>query len=565
MAATDITGPPPRRRLIHRVPTSLRQHWKLLVVFVAFVAIMATVFGNARIRPYITGDATVIASDVTDNVAGTVDLFDGSVQHELSLQMPDAEYRDMITSFQKSGEKKWVTADITIDGTVVTDAAVRLKGNSTLMGVRGTGPGGEGFPPGGMQPPDGVQLPDGMQLPEGFAPPENGRLPDGFGGTGGMGELMSSVSADDPTSLPLLISFDENVEGRAYQGLTEISVRPGSPALNEAMALALTAETDQPTQRFAYTVYSINGGSTATRLLLEHPDDAYANALFDSDGYLYKADANSRFAYTGDDQSGYADQFKQINAVGDGNLQPIINFLKWLDSASDEEFDTRLGAWVDVESFARYAATQNLIVNGDDIAGPGQNYYLWYDLESGLLSVVSWDLNLAMTGGTAAGPRDSVSVGGGGRPGGAVQAGPTQAGAGTTVGQPPPTGATRRTEQQTTTADAAPAAGAAAAGGVMPGPAADGNRNAHGRPREGNTLKTRFLGSNAFTDLYESAYWDLFEQMYGSGRAQELLDRLAETVPTSDGLTAEDLRSSVDTMRTWIDQRTAALSEMRDA
>ncbi|MFC9790852.1 CotH kinase family protein [Rhodococcus sp. NPDC127528] len=520
-----ITGPPPRRRLIHRVPVSLRQHWKLLVGFVAFVTILATVFGNARIRPYITGDASVIASEVTDNIAGTVDLFDSSVGHEVTLQMPDAEYRDMITSFQKSGEKKWVTADITIDSTLVTDVAVRLKGNSTLMGVRGTEPGGEGF-----APPDGMQPPDGVPLPQGFAAPENGRRPEGFGpgGTGGMGEMMASVSADDPTSLPLLISFGENVDGRAYQGLTEISVRPGSPVLNESMALSLTAETNQPTQRFAYTTYSINGGETATRLLVEHPDDAYANALFDTDGYLYKADANSRFAYAGNDQSAYSDQFKQINAVDNGNLQPIINFLKWLDSTSDEAFDAELRRWVDVESFARYVATQNLIVNSDDMAGPGQNYYLWYDFESGLISVISWDLNLAMTGNTTAGPQDTVSIGGGGRPGVTGEA-----------GGPRPPG--------------------------MPGPRADGSGNTQGGPRGGNTLKARFLGSDKFTELYENTYWDLFEQMYGSGRAQELLDTLAGTVPTSDRLTSEDLQSRVDAMRTWIDQRTAALTEKRVA
>ncbi|MBH0120010.1 CotH kinase family protein, partial [Rhodococcus sp. CX] len=383
MSGTNPAGEPgPRRRLVHRIPTSLRQHWKLLVVFVAFATIMATVFGGARIRPYIVGDATVIASEITENIAGTVDLFDSSVQHEVSLEITDAEYRDMITTFQKTGDKKWVTADLTIDGTFVDDVSVRLKGNSTLMGVRGDDarPGGSGF-----RPPEGMELPEGFEFPEDFDP-------------GRMGGMMSSASEDDPTSLPLLISFDENVSGRAYQGMTELSVRPGTPVLNEAMALSLTAETGQPTQRYAYTVYSINDSATTTRLLLEHPDDGYANSLFDGNGYLYKADASSRFEYVDDDQSSYADRFKQINAVGSGNLQPIVNFLKWMDAASDEEFDAHLGDWVDVESFARYVATQNLLVNGDDMAGPGQNYYLWYDLGTEKFTVVSWDLNLAMQG-----------------------------------------------------------------------------------------------------------------------------------------------------------------------
>ncbi|WP_170312987.1 CotH kinase family protein [Prescottella subtropica] len=489
MTATNPARPPtPNRRLQHRIPRSLRQHWKLLAVFVAFVTVMTTVFGAARIRPYITGDASVIASPVTENIAGAVDLFDTSVGHELSLDIPAAELGDMLSAYEKTGDKKWVNATVTIDGTLIGDVAVRLKGNSTLLGLRGGG----------------------------------------AGGPRGMGGRMASVSADDPTTLPLLLSFDEYADGRAYQGITELSVRPGTPVVNEAMALSLTAATDQPTQRFSYSEYSINGGVTTMRLLLEHPDDGYANSLFDSDGYLYKAKADSRFAYVDDDQSSYSEQFEQINAVDSGNLQPIIAFLKWLDSADDVEFDAHLTDWVDIDSFARYLATQNLLVNSDDMSGPGQNYYLWYDLGTEKISVVSWDLNLAMTGGTDAGPHDTVSTGPGaapqgmppGRPG-APQGGP---------GMP-----------------------------QMPQGMPDG-----GAMRGGNTLKTRFLDSDAFTGVYEQAYWDLYEQMYGSSRADEILDALAASIPTSDGLTADALQDSIDEMRTWIGQRTTALDDRRD-
>lgn len=513
MGGTPTGGqPPPRRRLRHRIPVSLRQHWKLLAVFVAFVTILATVFGATRIRPYLTGDPTIIASEITDNITGTVDLFDASVPHELSVEITDAEYDEMITAFQSTGEKKWVTADVTLDGTLITDVSVRLKGNSTLMGLRGTDTrvGGQGVAP-----------PAGLELPEGFEPPA----------TGG----MSQATADDPTSLPLLVSFDENADGRAYQGMTEISVRPGSPVLNEAMALSLTAETEQPTQRYAYTVYSVNGSATTTRLLLEHPDDTYANSLFDSEGYLYKADASSRFEYVGDDQSDYADQFEQINAVGTGNLQPIVRFLEWLDSAGDEEFDAHLSEWVDVDSFARYVATQNLLVNGDDMSGPGQNYYLWYDLGTGRLSVVSWDLNLAMQGDATTGPHDTVSMGPGAR------GGAGQDGRGT-----PPAGVGAVAQPRAMPSDAA----------APPG---------DGRMQSGNALKTRFLGSDAFTGVYEDAYRELYDQMYGSGRALEILDTLVATVPVSDGLPADSLRSSADSMRSWIEQRTAALAELRDS
>nr|WP_312028802.1 CotH kinase family protein [Gordonia paraffinivorans] len=366
-AVADPRPAPPRRRLRHRIPRSLRQHWKLPVALAAFVIVMATVFGGWKVSPLITGDPTVITSEITHNIAGTVDLFDPSVPHELTIEMSDAEYRSMLSSFEKDGSKEWVSARVVIDGTRLDDVAVRLKGNSTLMGLRGDRggrPGGPGAPPGapGGGAPQGPDAQVGPQPPFQTDPADMER----------MRKMMTQVDKNDPTSLPLLLSFDENVDGRAYQGMTELSVRPGSPVVNEATALTLTARTGQPSQRYAYVAYTINGSPTATKLVLEHPDESYAERLFDSKGYLYKADAGSRLKYVGEDQSDYSGQFKQINSADNGNLQPVIDLARWLDRASDEEFARDLHEWVDVESFARYVATQNLLGNGDDMSGPGR-------------------------------------------------------------------------------------------------------------------------------------------------------------------------------------------------
>lgn len=107
-----------RRRLVHRLPIPVRRHWKILAAFLAFVAVTVGVFGQARVRPYITGDTTVIASRITENVAGSVDFFDaGGTAHDVSIEFSQSDYDDMIAAYRDEGEKKWITADITIDGT----------------------------------------------------------------------------------------------------------------------------------------------------------------------------------------------------------------------------------------------------------------------------------------------------------------------------------------------------------------------------------------------------------------------------------------------------------------
>jgi spore coat protein CotH len=449
-----------------------------------------------------TGTATDKATGTTSESSGAetttagTTLFADGAAHEVSIEWDEAAYADMIAAYGADGSKEWIQADITIDGTLVSDIGVRLKGNSTLRSLSGDGNGAN----------------------------DNGAR-------GGGAAVSSGISSDVPESLPLLIDFDKYVDGQTYQGLTQLSVRPGSPVLNEALALALTAASGQATQRYAYTTYSVNGSPTQTRLLVENPDEAYADSLFDTAGVLYKSDAESSFTYQGDDLATY-EQFKQLNAKDTEDLQPIVDFLQWLSEASDEEFDAGLANWVDVQSFARYAATMNLLVNGDDMAGPGQNYYLWYDLGTKKISVISWDLNLAMTGNATASPDEEVSIGGGGGGGGGMQ---RPQGQKDDAGAPPAGDGPASTE-------------AGADDGARPGGA-----------RGGNELKERFLASNAFASLYNDAYAELYEQLYASGTAAGLLDRIAAVVPSSDGLTQEELAEHTDTLRTFIQERTEAL------
>lgn len=427
--------------------------------------------------------------------SGTGGLFDPSVAHQLSIAWDDTAYQGMIAAYQEDDNKAWISATITIDGTKLENVGLRLKGNSTLRSLNGSsqqgGPGNgtAGTPPqgGDRTPPDG----QGPGYPPGGYPPGGGGQGVGQGGPAGSESL--EISSADPASLPLLIRFDKYVTGQQFQGLGQLALRPGSPVLNEALALDLTAATNQPSQRYAYTTYSVNGSETLTRLLVENPDEGYAERLFEGTSVLFKADADSRFSYQGDDQKTYEGQFKQLNKTDSQDLGPIIKFLKWLDGADSATFDADLPTWVDVDSLAKYTATSNLLANSDDMAGPGQNYYLGYGVESKKITVISWDLNLALTNNAEASPTESISMGGGGK--------------------------------------------------------------------GGNSLKSRFLASSVFGKLYSSAYEELFEAIYSSGTALASLDRIAASVPPSEGLGATEIAAKAETIRAFVTQRSSALEK----
>lgn len=540
-----------------------RMNRRLFLGTSAAIIAVGGVLGGVQVVPYISsGEIQTSASSTAtiDVGAGNVDIFDTSVSHEISLQVSQESLDEMLADYQEDGSKTWVKATITIDGVTIENVGIRLKGNSTLSGL------GRTSEEGGPQAPEGVEEFTDLseeeiaQFEEQFAAQqettdasetgETAETEETRGPGGGMGGGgMTSVDADDVSTWPLLISFDKYEDGRVYQGMTQLALRPGTTVVNEAMALALTAETGQVSQQSSFTTFSLNDEPSTTRLLLEHPDENYADAL--GNGVLFKADSNSSFTYQGEDQTEYDGQFKQINGDGNGDIQPIINLLKWLDTASDEEFAEHLSDYVDVESFARYVATQNLLVNSDDMAGPGSNYYLWYDYDTGLISVISWDLNLAMSGSTDAGPDDEISMGGGG--GGGMRPG------GTTDTETEGTATEGTTTEGTTTEDM-PAMGEMPDMENMP----DMGDREGGGSMGGNQLKERFLASDAFTEIYEQVYWELYEEMYGSGTAIELLDEIAASIPETDAVTADEIATEVASMREWITARTEALAALQE-
>ena len=90
--------------------------------------------------------STTVTSASTGTSAGT--FFDSSQVHEISVAFSEEDYDAMIQTYKDSGGKDWIKATITIDGVTLKEVGMRLKGNSSIMGLRnGGGQGGRG--PGG--------------------------------------------------------------------------------------------------------------------------------------------------------------------------------------------------------------------------------------------------------------------------------------------------------------------------------------------------------------------------------------------------------------------------------
>ncbi|MBA4861209.1 CotH kinase family protein [Streptomyces sp. PSKA54] len=576
-----VARPARRRRLKDRLPVRLRHHWKPAGALCAGLAVALYFFGDARVSPYVTSSSRVEADTITQNVEGTVDLYDASVSHSVQLSYDQTDYNKMIKEFRQDGTKDYISADLTIDGVYLEDVGIRLKGNSTLMSLRGNG---QGTPGGGRTMPGGAGAGQGAPSASeegagggrdrgqntGGGPGATGEQPgqsagdgkavgqEGTGGAGGgMGGAVGGItqynlSEEKPEELPWLIKIDEYIEGRAYQGEREISLRPGSNEqvpLNEALSLSLTKSSGQPAEAYSFTSVKVNNRPAATRLMVDNPDTEYAEAVDDGNGVLYKARAGGSFAYRGDDPSDYETSFRQLNKVGSQDLEPVMKLIKWVDEASDKEFEEDLDQYVDVDSLATYIATQNLLLNFDDIAGPGKNYLLWYDLDTKKFSVLGWDYNLTFSGDATAGPDDEISMGGG--------FGRRQGGEGGQNGQGLPE------EIPDDIAENLPEGMPENLPEGMPeGMPGGGN----GQPEQGTSmmgghaLKDRFLDSDVFDSVYKTAYKRVYAKLYGSGTATKALDRIAGQARDVAG-SSKELDAAVAKLRTTVTERTAALAK----
>lgn len=378
-----------------------RRHASLLILLGAFI-VLALLVGNFRIISYNFGDGDDIEI-AGNNYENSIDLFDDSVMHEITISMNNGDYEKMITTYQETSEKDYFYADVTIDGVEIKNVGIRLKGNFTLSQALGTGMEGmNGGGPGdferpeGMEPPEGFEIPEGMELPEDIELPEDFELPQNR-----EGNPFSRDFGEIEGEPPFLLKFDEFVPGQTYQGYAEVALRisgnSDSALLVEQIAYFLHGEAGQIVPETSYAYVQTADQEPTLYELSEHIDEKYIEKHFpDSDGILYKAGNFTGFEYEGDDPELYADKFEQKTSINDDDMSQLIQFFKFVTESTDEEFENELPNWLDIESFVRLLALDDMLGNQDSFGGMGSNYYLYYDKNTKQFTMLSWDMNMAM-------------------------------------------------------------------------------------------------------------------------------------------------------------------------
>jgi spore coat protein CotH len=467
--------------------------------------------------------STAAGTGGTSTVAATAGLYDTSSVHDIQVTFDQNDYDDLIAAYQETGEKVWIEATVVIDGATYRQVGMRLKGNSSLGGLGGRGPRGAGGPV-NFEVGDGdVATPPGggeCAIVIGSPPTDADGQVDIIGGGG--------VDSASPESLPWLIRLDKFIEDQRHAGVAEFVVRSNNSetALNEAVALGLLSAAGLATQKATSVRFAVNGSDPSLRLVIESPDEQWVAEQFDEPsadeiGQLYKAEATGDWQYRGDDEAEYEEVWDQ--EAGEDDLAPLTEFLKFVNDSTDEEFAAGLAERLDVEAFARYLAIEDLMGNFDDIEGPGNNSYLYFDPDTGVATVVAWDHNLAFGGMGGRGGDGPTIIG----PGGDL---PT--------GVPDPADLPEGCEFPS---DMQPGDVPFERPGGGEGPAMMGS----------NILVERFNAVPEFAALYDAAFATLQAELFDDGTAEALLSEWTDllTEHAGDVVSAETIKTEADQVR----------------
>lgn len=323
-------------------------------------------------------------------------------------------------------------------------------------------PPADGEFPEGAQPPADGEIPDGFQppadgeFPEGFAPPEGGGRGGPGGGFGGgnfasenpmwveatiefNGETWEHVGVrykgnsslnsgwrEGADKLPFKLDFDEfeddypEIDNQRFYGFKQLSLANGfsdASFLRDAATYDLLEAAGLPASETAFYEIIIDYGEGQQSLglytVIEVIDDTVVDREFDGDdGNIYEADGQAAsFALSTYDQIEASFQKENNEDVADwSDIEALFGVLHSDERTADPTaWRENLEAIFAVDSFLEWLAISAIIQHWDTYGQMTHNYYLYNDPETGQLTWISWDHNMAMGG---------FGGGGGGRGGG---------------------------------------------------------------------------------------------------------------------------------------------------
>lgn len=229
----------------------------------------------------------------------------------------------------------------------------------------------------------------------------------------------SYVSAGQGLKRPFKIDLDEHVADRTWGGLKKLTLNNNAmdpTSVREALSYRLYRDAGVPASRTAYAELTLTiPGKYDKELvglytLVESVDKTFLKTHFGrADGMLLKPERIGVLDHLGDAWPRYEAGYRP-KAEPDKTMQAkLIALTKLLHQADEDEFHAKVGTYLDVDQFLRFLASTVVLASLDSFLGGVHNYYLYLDPKRDRFVFIPWDLDHSLGGFTIVGTGDALS------------------------------------------------------------------------------------------------------------------------------------------------------------
>jgi hypothetical protein len=195
--------------------------------------------------------------------------------------------------------------------------------------------------------------------------------------------------------------FDSSLRLDGLKKLNLHAMAADPSKMRERLGYALFREMNIPAPRVAHARVYINGKYQGLFAAVEDVDGRFTANRFPAsgDGNLYRdVWPSSRLTESAAERG-----LRTNDDPGVANVSDFMAFADAVNAATEADFATKVGPYVDFDELARYIVVDRAIANSDGImafySGPGWgpengNYY-WYNAGNGRFTLLPWDLDKA--------------------------------------------------------------------------------------------------------------------------------------------------------------------------
>ena len=199
------------------------------------------------------------------------------------------------------------------------------------------------------------------------------------------------------------VDLNEFVSEQKYEGLAKLNFHncvTDAGYMNEVLSYRLYRDAGVPASRTAYArVYVDVPGKHKDEYfgvysVVENVDSSFTGDHFGTKkGVIFKPVTPRPFEYLGESWSAYEQTYDPKNDLTEDQKKRVMAFCKLVSQADNAEFAAKLGDYLDLDNFSRYMAVTAWLATLDSILGIGQNYYVYLHPKTGKLNFIPWDLD----------------------------------------------------------------------------------------------------------------------------------------------------------------------------